>query len=225
MATSFNYSIANDTANGALSGADLKSEIESSSITIALNDVSSAGDTLTINFKANLSAGEETTLNGVVSAHTGVITKSAEPVEVEVTPPFANKKLTDGRSLFKRVHGANATISANSTGTIDITVPYSEVKFTGAAIINCAVGDTVDFTVHDTYNNDISGLDTGTYGNNVQLNQFGYDVEMSKDFYENTSQYDASLYQNMIVRCSYTNNDANNSRYVAVNFEMHEVKA
>lgn len=71
MASSFNYSIADDTLNGVLNGSSLEVEISASSITIAVDNVSSSGDTATVTFKTDISAGEETTLNGIVAAHTG----------------------------------------------------------------------------------------------------------------------------------------------------------
>lgn len=147
--------------------------------------------------------------------------------EVENITPFASKKIwVSGaiKSLFKRVHGVkSSSIAAGATTSIDLVVPYAHAKFTGAEIFGCELGDTVDFTVHDTANNDISGLDVGTYGANVQLNQFGYDVEMPIDRYKNTSDYDADLFQNMIIRCSYTNNGAN-AKVVSMNVWLHEVK-
>jgi hypothetical protein len=170
-----------------------------------------------------LQVGNDTEWISGVANQINELTGKIKHVEVDAQQAFASKYTIDGKALYKRMHGGNATISASSTGNIDHVVTYNEVKFTGACIINCNVGDTVNFTVHDDANNTYSGLDVGTYGANVQLNKFGYDVEMSKDFYENTSQYDASLYVGMIIRCSYSNNDNSNSRYIGVNFEMHEV--
>lgn len=71
MATIFTYSIANDTLNGELAASALTNEIRANSITIALVGVSQSGDVLTIEFKANLSAAEETELNNIVAAHEG----------------------------------------------------------------------------------------------------------------------------------------------------------
>lgn len=140
--------------------------------------------------------------------------------------PFANKSIPEG-NLFKRVHGVNATIPANTTQNIDFIVPYNVCKFNGAEIFGTDLGDTVSFSVLDTFNNDISGLDPATFGNNFKLNQFGHMVEMPpKEVgkYANTSNYDADLFVNMVVRCTYTNNTAN-SKYIGMNVELHEVKA
>lgn len=56
-------------------------EIRSSSIVTALDHMSSLGDALAINFKADLSAGDQTTLNTLVTNHSGL------PLPVPPTPP------------------------------------------------------------------------------------------------------------------------------------------
>ena len=137
--------------------------------------------------------------------------------------PFASKILESGESLFKRVHGVSQTIAAITTANIDFIVPYPKVKFSGAHLIGNVKGNTLDFTVHDTPTNTISGLDVNTYGANFKLNQFGYDIYMPDGQYENTSNYDADLYQDMIIRCTYTNNDSNPVT-IGMNVELHEVK-
>ena len=73
MASSFNYSIANDTLQGVVNEGLLKVEIQKSTITIALDDIGSSGDTLNILFKTDISSAEETELNGLVAAHNGFL--------------------------------------------------------------------------------------------------------------------------------------------------------
>ena len=153
---------------------------------------------------------------------TGKTIKDNDGRQLVSSTAFSSKYINGG-SLFKRVHGVNATISANSTESIDIVIPYNTVKFSGAEIIGCSLKDTVNFTVHDTPTNTASGLDVPTYGANVQINKFGYSVEMKEGSYTNASNYDADLIKDMILRCSYTNNSASEV-YIAVNFELHEVK-
>lgn len=95
MATQFIYSIATDTASAALSAARLDLEIRGSSITIALDGVNVSGDVITIDFKADLSAGEETTLTGLVNAHTGesLVSVDGTPINFADVVPHT----TDGR--------------------------------------------------------------------------------------------------------------------------------
>jgi hypothetical protein len=226
--TKYTYSITTDTANALLAADALKEEIGSSSIVTALDYITSLGDVLDIYMKDALSTGDKTTLDGVVSAHTGVpLAGEASKVEVDSSPPFASKKIiVNGveKSLFKRVHGVSASIGSSTTVDIDFTVPYPVAKFTGAEIFNTDNGDTLDFTVHDDASNTYSGAPTSSPGYpNYLLNQFGFDVCMPSDRYKNTSNYDADLYQNMIVRCSYTNNTGS-TKTVCMNVWLHEVK-
>lgn len=151
----------------------------------------------------------------------------SKEVAVGEQTPFAAKKIKVGgvlKSLYKRVHGVGATVPSGQTVSIDFVIPYPHAKFTGAEIFGCEIGDTLDFTVHDTPTNAISGLPVGTYGANVMLNQFGFDVEMPPERYKNTSDYDADLYQGMVIRCSYTNN-GQNSKHIGMNAWLHEVKS
>lgn len=153
--------------------------------------------------------------------------RDAEGNIIQKATPFAAKTLSINgatKKIFKRVHGIhNPSVSAGQTVNIELIIPYAWVKFTGAEIFGCELGDIVNFTVHDTVNNDISGLDPQIYGANVQLNKFGYDVIMPNDKYANTSEYDADLYQNMIIRCTYTNNGAS-AKYIGINVWLHEIK-
>lgn len=148
-------------------------------------------------------------------------------VTVQDLPAFASKKIVVNgvvKSLFKRVHGVNASIGSGQTVNIDFSVPYTTSKFTAAEIMGADIGDVLDFTVHDDANNQYSGLSVQTYGANVQLNKFGFAVEMPPGgFYQNTSNYDADLYYGMVVRCRFTNN-GNATKYIGMNVWLHEVK-
>lgn len=137
--------------------------------------------------------------------------------------PFADKKVSEG-NLFKRVHGVSSLdIPANTTGYIELVIPYPQCKFSGAMIINCELGDTVDFLILDTATNTYSQAPIEMYGANFPLNQFGFDVVMPNGSYENTSNYDADLYQGMELLCAYKNNSAT-AKKVYMNVELHEVK-
>jgi len=71
-ATSYTYSVTEDTANGVVASDTLHSEIVKSAIVTALEGVSLNGDELSIEFKDALSEGDETLLTGLVAAHAGV---------------------------------------------------------------------------------------------------------------------------------------------------------
>ena len=72
MAQNYTYSISGDTANGAADPGATYDEIIKSDITIALDTVTTSGDDLNINFKANIGTLDETTLDNLVSNHEGV---------------------------------------------------------------------------------------------------------------------------------------------------------
>ena len=139
-----------------------------------------------------------------------------------VAAPFASKHIVENgitKSLFKRVHGVSIDIPAGSTGFLEFTIPYAKSKFTGANIFGADLEDTVDFFVLDTVTNTYSGAPGSFY----VLNQFGFDVEMPPGgVYENTSNYDADLYPNMVVSCAFKNNGAS-SKYISMNLWIHEV--
>jgi len=67
----FTYSIANDTVQAIVNAGLLRSQIETSAITIALDSIVTVNDILTITFKANLSALEHTELTSLVNLHNG----------------------------------------------------------------------------------------------------------------------------------------------------------
>ena len=138
--------------------------------------------------------------------------------------PFALKEI-GGLKLFKRVHGvSSASIPANTTGYIILTVPYNICKFSGAELIGCIEGDSLDYLILDDANNTYSQAPVETYGANFPLNQFGFDVKMPNGRYNNTSNYDADLYLGMQLMCSYKNNTAE-AQVIHMNVELHELKA
>tara|TARA_Y100000310_G_scaffold243676_1_gene248248 strand:- start:19900 stop:20550 length:651 start_codon:yes stop_codon:yes gene_type:complete len=149
---------------------------------------------------------------------------SSRASNVTVKNPFDSKILATGESLFKRVHGISKTIPANTTDDIDFVIPYPKAKFSGAEIFGNTHGNEVDFTVHDTDNNDLSGVDVTPETTNFKLNQFGFGVKIPDGPYSSTSNYDADLYGGMILRCTYKNN-SNEEKVILVNYELHEVKA
>lgn len=128
--------------------------------------------------------------------------------------PFATKNLEDGKKIFKRVHGVQQTLTT-SNETIEFIVPYTQAKITGLEIIGANIGDVADFNVYDNAAGTISGTP------NLKLNQFGFNVNISKDFHKETSKYDADLIQGMKLEVDYTGTI---NQLVCINFILHEVK-
>ena len=137
------------------------------------------------------------------------------PKDVTVTSQtaFAAKNVGT-KKLYKRVTGISQALTTGSNNVI-FTVPYPWVKITGAQLIGGELGDTVSLYILDST--------TGTYTTvpNYQLNQFGYSINVAKDFYESRSQFDADLYINMQIKIVY--NSVSN-KTIGVNFIMDEVK-
>jgi hypothetical protein len=89
MSTKYTFSIIDDTLNSLINLSRLTSDIGSSDITIALDYVNTDADVCDIWFKADLSTPEETTLSGLLAAHTGAA--------VDIDPPT----MSDGRPIVR----------------------------------------------------------------------------------------------------------------------------
>lgn len=213
-ATTYSYSVSNDITAQKVSLERLTKEIADSAITIALDHINVLGDSLSIVFKNAISASEETSLDAIVLAHSGAAyPQEPSKVEVQAQPPFANKVLAD-KKIYSRVTGKSFALNSGSN-VCDFTVPYPWMKIIGVEVVNGEVGDTVDFTVHD----DASGTYSG-YAN-LQLNQFGFDVNIASGYYKRLCNYDADIYQNMVLKSTYQSQSA---KTVYINYIIHEVK-
>jgi hypothetical protein len=127
---------------------------------------------------------------------------------------FASKELPElQKKLFKRVHGIQNLVDSGSN-IILYSIPYAWVKITGMEIINGENLDQVSVEILDST--------TGTYSTipNYKLNQFAYNINVSKDYYEHKSEYDADLYANMQIRITYNSLTA---KTIGINFIMNEV--
>lgn len=199
----------------------LSQEIRLSAITVALDYINTAGTSVNIFFKADLSESEITLLDAILASHVNTPLPSAvTKVEVTSTPAIASKTLSDGKKIYERVVGVKQQVEPVAEGhlsdTINYTVPYPHAKLIGLHIINCTALDTVDLEVFDTA--------AGTYSGypNLKLNQFGFATNMPKDFFEHKANFDADVYQGLIIRITYK---SSTSKMIGINFIMNEVKA
>lgn len=218
------YSVANDTLNGKVDTYKLEKDVQASSITKALDYITVSGDTLTVAFKAAISTAEKTTLDGVVSAHTGDPVVETDSVEVQSAPAFAAKTLPDGRKLFRRVHGVKKTLSGDTK--FELVIPYNQCKVNAMEIVWAPEGLQADLKVYDTPTGAITATLAATNYTaipNFMLNQFGFDAGVAKDFYEEASQYDADLIKDMKLEAT-LKNPGNSTKEVCVNFILHEIK-
>ena len=90
--TEYTKTISTSFPNGLLNSTLLTNEIASSTISIALDRIDTAGDLCSIWFRDVLSETDQTTLNAVVSAHSGqkIATISTVKIEEESTPTGGN---------------------------------------------------------------------------------------------------------------------------------------
>lgn len=142
--------------------------------------------------------------------------------------PFSSKSV-GGKKLYRRKHGVGS-ICQPITGVpftdIPLVVPYNFCKIDKIEIVGCELGDKVNFKVYDNTEGIVQqsmGMPLASIVPNRLLNQFGFDVNVPKDFYEDHSQYDADLYKGMIVEVEYINN-GNVSKFIGVNYTLHEMK-
>lgn len=102
----------------------LKKEVESSSITVALQSIIVTPPDVKLIFKADLSAGEETTLNGIVTNHVATPLK-AEPIEVIPLPQDP-----EGIAYQARTFDLDLTGTPDADGFIEKEVVFTNHDIT-----------------------------------------------------------------------------------------------
>jgi len=141
--TAYTYSISEDFPNGKVNPSTLAEQIEASSIVIALDHIETNGDDCDIWFKAALDQADQTTLNGIVAAHSGEEAVDHEPVTIH-----GFQDLT-GYNLFRK--GYNFT-------AVKDTLTNFDAKYTADMMLqgmvfhvddNAVVGDNIDVQIVD----------------------------------------------------------------------------
>lgn len=130
----------------------LANEIAISAIVTALNNCSTLGAQLTVVMRDTLSAGDETILNEIVSAHAGVpltIVQPTQPVSVTSQPdpvPFAQPTYRTKRDTS----GGITTVAKNTTGYTEFQLGAERYVSGGDVIIeNAEFGDYLIAKVTD----------------------------------------------------------------------------
>ena len=144
---------------------------------------------------------------------TGDQAKNVSVQSIPAPAPFAAKTIGT-KKLYKRVTGMQASVSAGTTDVIFV-MPYNWAKITGIEIVGGAILDKISLFVLDS----VAGNYTGS--SSAMLNQFGFNVNVNKDYYINTSEFDADLYLNMQIKVSYNTPVA---KTIGINFILNEVK-
>jgi hypothetical protein len=204
-------------------------EISQSEIIIALDHIETASSPAKTDiwFKSELSEGDETILNALVAAHDNtplpensvqqVAITSQPDLNIQSIPSFAAKTLVVG-GVVKKLYARNTGIQQaldQGTNTITYVINYPWVKLLGVEVIGAETLDYCDFEVYDDAQGSYSGYP------NLKLNQFAYSVNVPKDYYIRTSQFDADLYQGMMLKVTYNSVSA---KTIGINLIMNEVK-
>jgi hypothetical protein len=122
-ATKYPYSIPVDFPNQAVDVDRLTAEIQESAIVTALDYINVFGDVCDIWFKAPLSAGDKTILDGLVAAHSGeeypapptVVT--TKKTSADGTPQFEEHELGMGRKAFVRTDDNSEVMNIDGVGS------------------------------------------------------------------------------------------------------------
>ena len=110
--TNYEYALT-DFLNDKADLSSLKFEIEQASIVKALKEITMTNDICDIWFKDALSAGEETILDGVVAAHTGVRTDDSAPVMADGRPLVRADTRPIGTQTYFTCCGDDSTAIGN----------------------------------------------------------------------------------------------------------------
>lgn len=121
--------------------------------------------------------------------------------------PFDAKWVQSGK-LFRRVHGIEQALVADEN-VLWFDITYAICKINKVAFLWFPEGIKANFEIY---------APDGT----TKLNQFGFNVGIAKDFFEDTSNYDADLISGLKIKVSF-NNQTGSTKNICVNFYLHEV--
>jgi hypothetical protein len=191
MATTYTYSLANDFPGGAMNSDKLVDEIQSSSIITALDYIQRSSDVVDIVFKAALSTGDKTTLDGDTTTPAGGLIATHDNTKTElISSVFVKEEITpDGnaptggnfRATTRKIY-----TTPNSTSTTDTTYPYPIVAFALHFIPKPEnEGDVINMyvspdTIIGTITSDVSTSDTVINVDQTVINiaEIGYMVDL-----------------------------------------------
>jgi len=126
----------------------LTDEIRTSSITIALDNMTLLGDQLSITFKADLSTEEKSTLDTIVANHSGLPLPSDDSVDAYILsqPPFGDP---DYRTRWDAKEG-EITCTADSSVSADFQLTALRSSFGGDIVgTGFELGDWITACIYD----------------------------------------------------------------------------
>lgn len=140
-------------------------------------------------------------------------------VSVKGEPAFTDKTLLINgvtKKLFARNTGKLFAVSSGVVTDLSYTATFPHVKMIGLECIGGEIGDYAELRVYDTPAGTYSGVP------NLLLNQFGYELNVAKDYYVRTSTFDSDVYAGMVLKISYY---SISNKTVGINYLMNEVKS
>lgn len=165
-----------------------------------------------------------------IETHINKVTQAADVTDFETNlKPAGNKPFNQSSpfgSKTLRVAGVEKKIYARSTGIrpvlaaganqIDFTITYPWCKILGIEAINAEALDYTDLKIIDRNVNPYLGVPDAV------LNQFAFANNIAPNFYIRLAQFDADLYEGMIIRFNYNSVSA---KTIGINFILYEVKS
>ncbi len=216
--TTYTYSIAVDVTSGAVRPGQLSKEIATSSIVIAVERIDVTGDVLDVVMKDAISAGDKTTLDGLVQAH--VITDPLdEPRESDGTPIVRPRAFVSSDGYRFRGTGISGTITAGTEGSVDYKLTEDRmINAVHLMLENHVWADSVKFQIVDIDN--ILG-----YGPNTVLDEFAtawnVDPSICSQRHERI-EYPAKVLKDLYIRIKYTSTGGTDVN-MHINLYLHKV--
>lgn len=136
--------------------------------------------------------------------------------QVIAATPYGNKNIiVNGvkKTLFGRNIGMQFALN-QGLNNLSYTITYPWLKIIAIECLNGEALDKVDFKVYDTPQGTYSGVA------NALLNQFAFNVNISKDYYIRNSQYEMDAYQGIVLKFDYTSVSA---KTIGINLIASEV--
>lgn len=134
---------------------------------------------------------------------------------MQIVLPFASKELANGDKIYRRNHGYTHLMTTG-TSSFEVEVPF-RCKVNEAEVLYCPENVSVDFKVLDTSAGTFSGYP------NLVLDQFGYAVNVAKDYYKDRSEFEADLYPGMRIVVTLYNNSGI-EKTIGFNIKFCELK-
>ena len=136
----------------------------------------------------------------------GAIVPDRDPtgLAINTTSPYSSKKL-GANNLFARNHGTQVDLVIG-WNTIEFIAPYPLAKITGVEVIGGELLDYANFKV---------------FLGETMLNQFAFNVNIGKDFYQRISRFDADFVSGLRIVVEYYSQSA---KRIGCNYIMDEVR-